>query len=182
MVGMAIGAAGQAAAGIVGGIFGAKAARKNRRIIRAARERSKNWYDKEYNSDFTQRADAQAALTKARSILDAKYNQAQGAAAVAGATDESVAQQKAAANDTLAAVTSNIAERADAYKEKVRANYENQQAGFDEAERTNNAAMAQSIAGAASGVGNAFGALSAPGSGGGTDFFSKLLSGGGQQG
>jgi hypothetical protein len=156
LYGSIISGAGQGAAATMGGIFSTLQMRKVKNGIKAAKQRSQQWYDKEYNADFTQRADAQSALTKARNILDAKYKQAQGASAVAGATDESVAQQKSAANNTLAAITSNIAERADAYKEQVRANYENQQAQADNAMMGYNTAQAQNIANAAAAVGESF--------------------------
>lgn len=154
--GAIISGAGQGASATMGGIFSTLQMRKAKRIIGAARKRSQDWYDKEYNADFTQRADAQSALAKARGILNEKYMQAEGASAVAGATDESVAHQKAAANNTLAAITSNIAERADAYKEGVRANYENQQAQADQAMIGYHQAQAQNIANTAAAVGESF--------------------------
>lgn len=152
---------GSAVSGIVGGSASRRAAKRNARILDNAQKRSQNWYDKEYNSDFLQRSDAQSALNKTRNILDERYKNAQGAAAVSGATDESLALQKQAANQTLADVTSNIAERADAYKENVRANYENQQNAIDQERMgVNNqkaqatVQMASGLAGAASGLGS----------------------------
>ena len=67
-------------------------------------------------------------------MLNDRYKYVQGAAAVGGATEESIAQQKEAANKTLADITGNIAERADAYKEQVRRNYENQQNAINQLE------------------------------------------------
>jgi hypothetical protein len=154
---MVAGAIISAAGAIIGGLLSARAAKKNRKLAEAARQRSQQWYDREYNADYTQRADSQAALNHARSILDSKYRQAQGASAVAGATDESVAQQKAAANNALGEITSNIAARADAYKERVRANYESGQAAADQADMESNSQMAQNIAKSASGLVNAAG-------------------------
>ena len=149
LIGGIIGGIGSAVSGIAGGIAGRKARKRNEQILNAAQERAENWYDQEYNSDFTQRSDAQAALNNARQILNERYNRTQGAAAVTGATDESVAQQKEANNQVIADVTSNIAERADAYKEQVRANYENQMANIDQARINNNNRTAQNVAAAA---------------------------------
>lgn len=134
------------AGGIASGIAGRKAAKRNERILNAAEDRAKQWYDQEYYSDYTQRSDAQAALNAARTILDDRYRKTAGAAAVTGATDESVAQQKAANNQVLADVTSSIAERADAYKEQVRANYENQLNAIDNARMGVNNQRAQNVA------------------------------------
>lgn len=127
ILGGIIGGAGSIAAGIVGGNATRKAAQRNQRLIDEAENESKNWYEKEYNANFLDRSDARAAIAKTREILDERYKQAEASAAVTGATDEALARQKAAANETLADVTSNIAERADAYKDQVRANYEAQQ-------------------------------------------------------
>ena len=92
--------------------------------------------------------------------MDERYNRTQGSAAVTGATDESVAQQKAANNQVIADVTSNIAERADAYKEQVRSNYENQMSAIDEARMGINNQRAQNVATAAQGFAQAGQALS----------------------
>lgn len=155
LLGGIIGGIGSAVSGIVSGNATRKAAKRNERILNKAQERSQNWYDKEYNADFLQRSDAQSAVNQARKILDERYRNAQGAAAVAGATDESVALQKQAANQTLADITGSIAERADQYKEQVRANYENQQNAIDQARMGVNNQKAQATAQAAGGLAQA---------------------------
>lgn len=162
LIGGLIGGVASAVGGIAGGIAGRRAAKKNERILNKAEDRAQNWYDREYYSDFTQRSDAQAALNQARQILNERYNRTAGAAAVTGATDESVAQQKAANNQVLADVTGSIAERADAYKEQVRANYENQLNAIDQQRIANNNARAGRTAQAAGGLATA-GALASEG-------------------
>ena len=159
LLGGIIGGVASIGAGIASGIAGRKAAKRNERILNRAQDRAQDWYDQEYYSDFTQRSDAQAALNSARKILDDRYNRTQGSAAVTGATDESVAQQKAANNQVIADVTSNIAERADAYKEQVRSNYENQLSAIDEARMGVNNQRAQNVATAAGGLAQAGQAL-----------------------
>ena len=170
LLGGIIGGVASAVGGIGSGIAGRRAARRNARILDNAEKRAQNWYDQEYYSDFTQRSDAQAALNQARQILDERYKRSAGSAAVTGATDESVAQQKAANNQVIADVTSNIAERADAYKEQVRANYENQMEAIDQARMGINDQRAQNVATAAGGLASAGQAL-----GGGIS--DKILSG-----
>lgn len=155
LIGGLIGGVASAVGGIASGIAGRRAAKKNERILNKAEDTAQNWYDKEYYSDFTQRSDAQAALNQARQILNDRYNRTAGAAAVTGATDESVAQQKAANNQVLADVTSSIAERADAYKEQVRANYENQMDAIEQQRIANNNARAGRTAHAAGGLATA---------------------------
>lgn len=159
MIGSIVSAVGGIASGVASGIAGRKAAKKNSRILSNMRKDSQNWYDQEYNADFTQRADAQAAINQARTILSDKYKQAQGAGIVAGATDESIALQKKAANETLADITGNIAERADAYKEQVRNNYVNEQNAINNSEMAVNSQQAASVATAASGLSQSFDSL-----------------------
>lgn len=155
LIGGIIGGVGSAVAGIVGGNATRKAANRNARLLEEAENEAKAWYDKEYNANFLDRSDARAAIAKTREILNEKYRQAEGAAAVTGATEESIARQKAAANEVLADVTSNIAERADAYKDAVRANYENQQANFLAQKTAVNNQKAAATAQAASGLASA---------------------------
>lgn len=156
LIGGIISGAGQGVSSILGGAFGAAKIRRNQKVIDAQRNRSQAWYDREYNADFTQRADAQAALGKAREILDSRYKQAESQAAITGATPEAIAMQKQAGNNVLAGITSNIAARADAYKEQVRANYENQQNAADSAEMNKNVNLANNISRAASGLAQSF--------------------------
>ena len=159
LIGGIIGGVGSAVAGIVGGNATRKAANRNQRLLEEAENNAKAWYDKEYNANFLDRSDARSAIQKTREILNERYKAAEGAAAVSGATEESVARQKAAANETLADVTSNIAERADANKDAVRANYENQQANFLAQKTAVNNQKAQATAQAASGLATAAGQL-----------------------
>jgi hypothetical protein len=159
LIGGIIGGVGSAVAGIVGGNATRKAANRNQRLLEEAENNAKAWYDKEYNANFLDRSDARAAIQKTREILNDRYKAAEGAAAVSGATEESVARQKAAANETLADVTSNIAERADAHKDAVRENYEAQQADFLAKKTAVNNQKAAATAQAASGLASAAGQL-----------------------
>lgn len=155
IIGGIISGIGSAAAGIIGGNATRKAANRNARLIAEAENDARDWYNREYNANFLDRADARASIAQARELLNERYKAAEGAAAVTGATEESVARQKAAANQTLADVTSNIAERADAYKDAVRANYENQQANFLAQKTAVNNQKAAATAQAASGIAQA---------------------------
>lgn len=155
LIGGIVGGIGSAVGGIVGGRAARRAARRNAKILADAEKRNKAWYDREYNSNFLQRADAQAAINKTREMLNERYNASAAAAAVSGATDEAVAQQKLAANEAMSGVMGSIAERADAYKEQVRANYENKQAAIDDAKMGVNNQRAQATAQAASGLAGA---------------------------
>lgn len=159
ILGGIISGVGSAVAGIVGGNATRKAANRNQRLIDEAQNESKAWYEKEYNANFLDRSDARAAIAKTREMLNDRYKQAEASAAVTGATEESVARQKRDANEALAEVTSNIAERADAYKDAVRANYEAQQDAIRNQKIGVNNQKAAATAQAAGGLANAAGSL-----------------------
>lgn len=159
LIGGILGGVGSAVAGIVGGNATSKAAKRNAKILNEMDERSKAWFDKEYNSNFLDRSDARAAIQETRELLNEKYKDAEASAAVTGATEESIARQKAAANDAVADVTTNIAQQADAYKQQVRAQYESQQDSIAQQRMGVNNQKAQATAQAASGVASAAGAL-----------------------
>lgn len=159
LLGGILGGVGSAVAGIVGGNATRKAANRNAKLLAEQEERSKAWYDKEYNANFLDRSDARAAINQVRELMNERYKQAEGSAAVTGATEESLARQKAAANETVADVMGNIAERADAYKSSVRANYEAQQDAITAQRMGVNNQKAQATAQAAQGVAAAAGQL-----------------------
>ena len=159
LIGGLIGGVGSAVAEFVGANATKKAAQRNERLLQEAENEAKAWYDKEYNANYLDRSDARATITKTRELLDEKYKQANASAAVTGATEESIARQKAAANETLADVTSNIAASASAYKDQVRANYEGQMANFLEQKMGVNNQKAQATAQAAQGVAQAAGQI-----------------------
>ena len=115
----AIGAVGS----IFGGISASKAMKKAKRNIEAQRQKNKSWYDRRYNEDATQRADAQRILTQTEESIKQRNKAAAGSAAVMGGTDESVAAAKAANNEALADATAQIAANADARKDNIEATY-----------------------------------------------------------
>ena len=159
LIGGIIGGVGSAVAGIVGGNAVKKAAQRNEKLIREAEDQAKSWYEKEYNSSYLDRADAKAAINQAREMLKDRYASAEGAAAVTGATEESIARQKAANNAVVADVTSSIAASADAYKDSVRANYEGQMDAVRAQKTAMNNQKAQATLQAAQGLAQAANSL-----------------------
>ena len=119
LIGSAIGAAGS----IFGGISASKAMKRAKKNVEAQRKKNQDWYDRRYNEDATQRADAQRILTQTEESIKQRNKQAAGSAAVMGGTDESVAAAKAANNQALADATSQIAAQADARKDNIEATY-----------------------------------------------------------
>ena len=123
MWGAIISAAMKTQSAIVGGIYASRAAKKAKQNINAQREKNQNWYDRRYNEDATQRADAQRILTNTEELIKQRNRAAAGTAAVMGGTTESVAAQKAVGSRAIADATSQIAAGAAARKDDIEATY-----------------------------------------------------------
>jgi len=119
LIGAAIGAAGS----IFGGISASKAIKKQKRMIQQQMKENQDWYDRRYNEDATQKADAQAILTQTEESIKNRNRQAAGAQAVMGGTDESVAAAKAANNQALTNAVSNINAQAVQQKQSIENKY-----------------------------------------------------------
>ena len=155
LVGAAIGAAGS----ILGGLAASKAMKKARQGIERQMRDNQNWYDRRYNEDATQRADAQRLLTATAESIRRRNRGAAGRAAVAGGTEESVAAEKAANASALANATSGIAAQAEARKDAIENQYMAQKQNLQG--QLNNLEMqkAQNIGQAIRGVANAAGQM-----------------------
>lgn len=123
MIGALIGAAAGIGGQIFGGIQASQAMKKAKRNIEMQKDENQNWYDRRYNEDGTQRADAQRVLTLLNENVNNRNRRAAGAQAVMGGTDESVAAAKAANNEAVADAMSRIAANSDARKDNIEAQY-----------------------------------------------------------
>ena len=123
MIGAIIGAAGSVASSIIGGVQAKKAAEKANNELQAQRQKNEDWYRRRYNEDYTQSAEAQAAMTKARELAQEQMKAARGTAAVMGGTEAGVAAQQAAANKMLSDTMSGIAAQGTARKDAVESQY-----------------------------------------------------------
>lgn len=122
-IGSVIGGGMKLASILYGGIKNAKAYTDVINSIKQQQQDNQNWFDRRYNEDSTQRADAQALLTATEESIRNRNRQAAGAAAVMGGTDESVAAAKAANNQALVDATSKIAAAADQRKDAIENQY-----------------------------------------------------------
>lgn len=123
MIGSIIGGAMKIGGSIFGGISASRSAKRQKQAVEAQRQKNQDWYDRRYNEDATQRADAQRILTMTEESIKNRNKQAAGSAAVMGGTEESVAAAKAANNQALADATSQIAASAEARKDNIEATY-----------------------------------------------------------
>ncbi|UWH91966.1 MAG: hypothetical protein [Bacteriophage sp.] len=155
LIGSIAGGALGAAGSIFGGISASKAMRRVKKNLQAQKEANQNWYDRRYNEDATQRADAQRILTQTEESIRNRNRQAAGAQAVIGGTDESTAAAKAANAQALADATSQIAVNAENRKDQIEQTYQQRDSQINEALNNLEINKAQAISQAVQGVAKA---------------------------
>lgn len=159
MIGSIIGGALKIGSSIWGGISAAKAAREARNRIGGQLESNRAWYDRKYNEDATQRADAQRLLAITEQRIRDRNRRAEASAAVTGATDESVAMAKASGNQAVADAVAHIADNAEARKDQIEQQYLSREGDLQRRLEEIDRDKARNIASAAGGVGLAAGGL-----------------------
>jgi hypothetical protein len=129
--------------------------RRVKKNLQAQKEANQNWYDRRYNEDATQRADAQRILTQTEESIRNRNRQVAGAQAVMGGTDESTAAAKAANAQALADATSQIAVNAENRKDQIEQTYQQRDSQINEALNNLEINKAQAISQAVQGVAKA---------------------------
>ena len=127
--------------------------------IEKQRRKNEELYNRRYNEDATQRADAQRILTITQENIRKRNRQAAGTQAVMGGSDESVAATKAANNEALADAASQIVVNGEARKDQIEANYLQRDAELQNQLDNLEQAKAQNIANAVNGVAQAGSAM-----------------------
>lgn len=155
ILGSAIGGALGIGASIFGGISASKAMKKVKKNLEGQMTENQNWYDQRYNEDATQRADAQRILTLTNENIRTRNQQAAGAQAVMGGTEESVAATKAANNQALAEATSQIAVNGERRKDQIESQYLSTKSALNDKLNNLEQARAQNTAQAVQGVAQA---------------------------
>lgn len=150
MIGAAVGAAGS----IFGGISATMAMNKIKANVEAQKRENQDWYDRRYNEDSTQRADAQKILTMTQESIKKNNKAAAASQAVMGGTDESTAAAKEANNKALAEATSTIAVNGDKRKDAIEGQYRERDAALNQElnqiEKDKAAAIGQAVQGVSS--------------------------------
>lgn len=154
-----IGSALSAVGSIFGGISAAKAANKVKQNLEQQKQENQDWYDRRYNEDATQRADAQRILAMTEQAIKNRNRQAAATQAVMGGTDESVAQEKAANANAMADASAQIAVAADARKDNIENQYMTNKANINKQLNDLQAQKAQAIGQAVQGLGQAAGQM-----------------------
>lgn len=152
MVSSLVGGGLAAVGSIFGGISASKAMKKVKKNLQAQKQANQAWYERRYNEDATQRADAQRILTMTEDSIRNRNRAAAGAQAVMGGTDESLAATKAANNQALADATSQIAVNGEARKDQIEQTYLTREDQINEALNNLEINKANAITKAAEGV------------------------------
>ncbi|MBD5172235.1 MAG: hypothetical protein HDT02_03315 [Bacteroidales bacterium] len=121
--GSAIGAGLSAIGSIFGGSAASKAMRNVKKNLNERIDSNRNWYDRRYNEDATQRADAQRILAKTEEMIKNRNRAAAGAAAVNGGTSEAAVAQIAMNNEAFADAASRISAEGDRRKDTIESQY-----------------------------------------------------------
>lgn len=155
ILGSAIGGALAVGGSIFGGVSASKAMKKVKQNLDNRIKENEDWYNRRYNEDATQRADAQRVLTAMNERIRERNQAAAGAQAVMGGTEESVAATKAANNEAMAEATSQIAANGERRKDSVEAQYLSAKQGLEDERNNMEIAKAQNTAQAVQGLAHA---------------------------
>lgn len=159
MIGSLIGAALAVGSSIYGGIKASQAMKENKRNLQERQRENQAWYDRRYNEDVTQRADAQRILQLTADNIRRRNQAAAGRAAVMGGSGAAEAAARAENNEALAAAVSSIAAAGEARKDRLEEQYQQRKLGLDSQLDNMEAARAQAITQAAGGAASAAGEL-----------------------
>ena len=113
----------------------------------------RNWYDRNYNEDVTQRADAQQLLNYTAEQIKQRNKAAAVTAAVMGSGNETVAAEKEANNKAMAETAAKIAAAGAARKDSVESTYMQGMLGQKDKMSEIEMERAKQIAGAGSALG-----------------------------
>lgn len=144
-VGAAISAAASIGNAIFGGISANKQKKEQLKAIRKQQRENRDWYNRRYNEDATQRADVQRMLSKTNEAIAARNRAAAGKKKVVGGTDASLASTQQANAAAVGDALSEVAANAEARKDGIEAQYRERKADLDAQEDAvrANAAAAQ---------------------------------------
>lgn len=135
-----------------------KAAQNREEYLNRRRQEEEDWYNRNYYADPTQRADAQRAINMISEELKNRSRATAGRAAMGGATEEAVAQEKALGNQALADVVSSIAADNSKRKDAIDAQHHQAVQNIEDAEfnmqEAENARKAQNLQTAMASAGN----------------------------
>lgn len=108
---------------IFGGIKASQAMKKVENNLNDRMRENQDWYDRRYNEDATQRADAQRMLAMTMDAIRDRSMDAKGTQAVMGGTEESMAATRAANAKALSDTAAEIAVAGANRKDQIESQY-----------------------------------------------------------
>lgn len=150
IAGLGIGGALQIGSTIAGLVGSKKQNDKAQAELDNRRAENKAWYNQKMSEDYLMRSDAQNVLRKQRELLNEQYKRARATNIVAGGTDEQLALQQAAANQTMGNTMADIAANASAHKDSIENAYRQSENALSQEQQQIYGNRANAIAGAAS--------------------------------
>lgn len=160
IIGGAVGLAGQA----IGQITQARARRRQKENLEEQKAANQAWYDRRYNEDATQRADAQALLNRTEEVLKKRMRSARGVQGVMGGSDAAIAAEGEVASNALANTTNAIIDDANNRKDAIEERYQEKDsqltAQLDKLEEDRRGQIASAVQGALGVAGSIGSALS----------------------
>lgn len=107
------------------GYQASQANKKANKMIQEMKDENQSWYDRRYNEDATQRADAQRLLQMTEDSIKKRNQQASGVNAVIGGSTETAAAMKQANNQALADATASVVANNESRKDAIEQQYLN---------------------------------------------------------
>ena len=132
MVGTLIGGALGAVQGWLGSTSRNNALNKQIGMVEQQQREDTDWFNRRYNEDATQRADAQRLLAITEENIRKRNRAAAGTQAVMGGSEESVAATKEANAKAMADATSQIVAANEQRKDQIEQQYRQRKHGYDE--------------------------------------------------
>ncbi len=123
MIGAIIGGALSLGSAIANGISGNKARKAQREALERQKKDNEAWYNRKYNEDPLQRADAVRMLTLMSEQIRNRNKAARGRQAVMGGTDDSVTATREANAKTASDTTAQIVAANEARKDNIEQQY-----------------------------------------------------------
>lgn len=158
MLGSIVGAGMKAVGGILGGMSARKAMKRMRESLERQQAENQSWYDRKYNEDATQRADAQRLLAMTEENIRKRNKAAAGANAVMGGSAAADAATAEANAQEMADAASNINLQGEQRKDAVEQQYMNKkdalQSQLDGLQMKKAQATAQAIQGVTDAAGD----------------------------
>lgn len=144
---------------IFGGSKASQAAKERQRLLEQQQRENQDWFDRRYNENPTQRADAQRLLQRTEEAIRKRNRAAAGREAVMGGASEETAREKEAGTQLMADVVGKVVDANENRKDQIEQQYMNRKYGLQQqqlaAEQEKAAATTsaiQGVLGAASNV------------------------------